>query len=163
MLPKTYSPSLSADYYAAATNWLALVATAAALAPCTLNRCRCLLLRLSLLLPTDIQRSMGAVFERNQTSGATVLRAIVCPKDHYGVVGVAVGADFKKYGRVATPCTQCPTNMITAGTETARKVPSINVVNTVDRLLLATTSRPVADDEGYYTVDACFTKPGYGG
>jgi hypothetical protein len=73
---------------------------------------------------------MGAAFERNQETGTTVLRAFVCPKDHYGVVSVltTVGADgtadvFKKYGRVATPCTQCPTNMITSGS--ASKVDSI--------------------------------------
>jgi hypothetical protein len=106
---------------------------------------------------------MGAVQERNQTSGAVVLRAIVCPTNYYGVVGVSTTTDasssgvWKKYGRVATPCTQCPTNMITAGADgkvTAIKVPAADG--------LALTDRTVAATEGYFTVDSCFTQPGYG-
>jgi hypothetical protein len=101
---------------------------------------------------------MAAVQERNQTSGEVVLRAIACPANYYGVVGVA-GTDgvFKKYGKVATPCTQCPTNMITAGTDgkvTSIKVPSADRQGTTDKTVLAT--------EGYYTVESCFTQPGYG-
>jgi hypothetical protein len=109
---------------------------------------------------------MGAAFERNQATGATVLRAFVCPKDHYGVVGVTSNVGdvnlFKKYGRVATPCTQCPTNMITAGDTETSKVARIHVVDTANALRLLTTAKDVADNEGYYSVDACFTKPGYG-
>jgi hypothetical protein len=126
-----------------------------------------LLLLLLLLLPAasslprcaDIQRGMGAVQERNQTSGEVVLRAIACPANYYGVVGVTSGTDpvFKKYGKVATPCTQCPTNMITAGAD--GKVTSIKVPAADGQ---AATDKTVAATEGYYTVEACFTQPGYG-
>ncbi|KAF6251784.1 hypothetical protein COO60DRAFT_1674488 [Scenedesmus sp. NREL 46B-D3] len=85
-----------------------------------------------------IQRGMGAVQERNQATGAVVLRAIACPANYYGVVGVNATTDgvFKKYGKVATPCTQCPTNMITAGA--AGKVTSIKVP-AADGLALTTS------------------------
>ncbi|WIA29465.1 hypothetical protein OEZ86_011966 [Tetradesmus obliquus] len=108
-----------------------------------------------------IQRGMGAVFERNQTTSATVLRAIICPADHYGVVGVQGTDDiWKKYGRLATPCTQCPTNMITSGDSANLKVANIQVINPTND---QQTGDFVAESsEGYYTVDSCFTKPGYG-
>lgn len=127
-----------------------------------------LLLLLLLLLPsshastsTVIQRGMGAIFERNQTTAATALRAIICPADHYGVVGVN-GTDsvWKKYGRVATPCTQCPTNMVTRGSSADLKVATIQVVNATDDQ--QTQGLTTASSEGYYTVDSCFTQPGYG-
>jgi hypothetical protein len=102
---------------------------------------------------------MGAVFERNQTSGATVLRAMICPAGSDGVVGVA-GSDgvFNKYGKVATPCTQCPTNMVTR--EASGKVTGIQVPGTT--CPDSSTSKAAAASEGYYTVESCFTKPGYG-
>ena len=102
---------------------------------------------------------MGAVQEKatNSTTSEIVLRAIACPANYYGVVGVAVDGVFKKYGKVATPCTQCPTNMITAGADgkvTTIKSPAADLQALVDA--------PVAATEGYYTVESCFTQPGYG-
>ncbi|WIA32723.1 hypothetical protein OEZ86_005909 [Tetradesmus obliquus] len=107
-----------------------------------------------------IQRGMGAVQEKatNSTSSEIVLRAIACPANYYGVVGVAVDGVFKKYGKVATPCTQCPTNMITAGAD--GKVTTVNTRSTTDSQV--TVSTPVDATEGYWTVEACFNQPGYG-
>jgi hypothetical protein len=106
---------------------------------------------------------MGAVFERNQTTGATVLRAMICPVDYYGVVGVVdtkeVDSVAKKYGRVATPCTQCPTNMVTSGSDASMKVPKIKAIDPDNGAII---DLPIASNEGYYTVDSCVTKPGYG-
>ncbi|WIA32737.1 hypothetical protein OEZ86_005923 [Tetradesmus obliquus] len=106
-----------------------------------------------------IQRGMGAVQEKasNSTSSEIVLRAIACPANYYGVVGVAVEGVFKKYGKVATPCTQCPTNMITAGLDgkvTNIKAPAADGQALVDAAVAAT--------DGYWTVESCFTQPGYG-
>lgn len=133
--------------------------------PYNLQACCCVcrtVLLLCIPVPPDIQRGMGAVQDRNQTTGAVVLRAVVCPENYYGVVGVNASSDgvYKKYGKVASPCTQCPTNMVT-GYSSASQVTSIKAIDSSDSLKQAVADQAVTTG-GYYAVDACFTQPGYG-
>ncbi|KAF8067261.1 ATJ10 [Scenedesmus sp. PABB004] len=113
-----------------------------------------------------IQRGMGAILDRNQTGGASqslVLRAFMCPVDTYGISGANVGGVFKKYGRVPTPCTQCPTNMKTGQTATPNdnRVASIQTVSAADSTGLTQAVTPVSVG-GYYSIEACYNPDGYG-
>jgi hypothetical protein len=93
---------------------------------------------------------MGAI--RNGTIGG-VLNAILCPANTYGVVD-------EKYGLVVTPCTPCPTNLVTPATSTDATLKAQSYLS-VSGITTATTSI-ASTGTGYFNVAACLTQAGYG-
>lgn len=100
-----------------------------------------------------IQKGMGVLSLTDSVNSKTYLKAVVCPANSYGISG------DKKFGRSITPCTACPTNMKTGMfvDDTAFKVTQINSAN-----VLATSPVTVQTTDGYWSVEACATQPGYG-
>jgi hypothetical protein len=117
----------------------------------------------------DIQQGMGT--ERTLTNGA--VKAVICPSNTYGVVAT-------KYGVVHSPCTACPTNMVTGYPITDVKAADIDYhvgsgTGLTATELFAITAEPVAtittaagaasasgSGTGYYSVKACLNRPGFG-
>jgi hypothetical protein len=116
------------------------------------------------LLPADIQRGMGVVSMRDMETGTTYFKAVVCPADSYGITGSnTTSGVFKKYGRTVTPCTACPTNMLTGQYDSPEK----NAENKITGYLtktgagnLDTQTTAYSADGGYVSVDACATQVG---
>jgi hypothetical protein len=116
-----------------------------------------------------IQQGMGT--ERTLTNGA--VKAVICPSNTYGVVAT-------KYGVVHSPCTACPTNMVTGYPITDVKAADIDYhvgsgTGLTATELFAITAEPVAtittaagaasasgSGTGYYSVKACLNRPGFG-
>eukprot|EP00775_Hariotina_reticulata_P007892 gene7892-8088_t len=123
-----------------------------------------------------IQRGMGT--ERSVTNSA--LNAIICPRNTYGIVGdPSLG---RKYGLVHTPCTACPTSMITgyrstsdvqvrravyhsndsAGLTTQQLLSGAYLEPTSNVTVAVPTPSDTGSGTGFYHVRACTSRPGYG-
>lgn len=95
---------------------------------------------------------MGSVMVKDG-SGAFVLRALLCPKDFYGV------STPKKFGLKASPCLACPPNMVTPTTgATANLFRATSFMDgTTD-----TSTAAIPDGMAFYDMRACVATGGFG-